>query len=191
MLPLDVGDTLLALARAAIGLRWGGDPGPSHDAGWLQQPGATFVTLAVAGALRGCVGTVEAYRPLSTDVTANAVAAAFRDGRFPPLRQDEFCAVRIEVSLLSPVEPLTCRSEAEACALLRPGVDGVLLACGARHATFLPQVWARLRDPVEFLGHLRVKAGLPARHWDEATTLSRYTVTSWHEPAPGPGAPRG
>ena len=112
MLPPDAGPMLLALARAAIGERWGGDPAPASDAGWLQQPGATFVTLAVAGALRGCVGTVEAYRPLSADVTANAVAAAFHDGRFPPLRHDEFDILAVEVSLLSALEPLPCRSAA-------------------------------------------------------------------------------
>ena len=192
MLPPDAGPTLLALARAAIGERWGGDPAPAGDAGWLQQPGATFVTLAVAGALRGCVGTVEPYRPLSADVTANAVAAAFHDGRFPPLRHDEFDILAVEVSLLSALEPLPCRSAAEACARLRPGVDGVVLACGRRRATFLPQVWARVQGPEEFLALLRVKAGLPATHWDEATTLRRYTVTAWHQPAPAAvGATRG
>lgn len=190
MLPPGAGDTLLALARAAIGERWGGAPAPHADAGWLHQPGATFVTLTMHGQLRGCVGTIVAHRSLGRDVAANAVAAAFHDHRFAPLRQDEFEALRIEVSLLSALEPLAFGDEAEALAQLRPGVDGVLLECGRRRGTFLPQMWERLRAPATFLAHLKVKAGLHASYWDDTITLSRYTVTSWHE-APEAGGTSG
>ncbi len=181
MLPPDAGDILLPLARAAIGERWGQAPAPYSDAGWLHQPGASFVTLKLHGDLRGCIGTIEPHRSLAQDVRANAIAAAFEDTRFGALSPDELDAVRIEVSVLSPLEPLHFESRDEALGLLRPGVDGVLLACGRRRATFLPQMWARFRDPQTFIAHLTIKAGLPAGYWDDTMTLSRYAVTSWHE----------
>ena len=186
MLPPEAGSTLWAIARAAIGERWGAAPAPHSDAAWLHRPGAAFVTLTVDRRLRGCVGTIEAYRPLFRDVAGNAVAAAFGDARFRQLRQDEFDALRIEVSLLSVLEPLAFRDEADALAQLRPGIDGVVLGCGRRRSTFLPQVWERLPDPASFLASLKVKAGLHAVYWDDTITLARYTVTSWREPeAPG------
>lgn len=179
--PPGGGETLLALARGAIGARWGAT-GPTADAAWLRRPGAAFVTLRHQGELRGCVGTIEARRPLADDVCANAVAAAFHDGRFRPLRCEEFDAARIEVSVLSAVEPLAFEGLEGALRALRPGLDGVLLEHGWHRATFLPQMWERFADPRRFLDQLLVKAGLPAGFWDDAVRLSRYTVASWHEP---------
>ena len=69
--------------------------------------GATFVTLTQRGQLRGCIGSLEAWRPLLADVQENACNAAFRDPRFEPLRADELPVTRVEVSLLTPAEPLT------------------------------------------------------------------------------------
>jgi AmmeMemoRadiSam system protein A len=181
---VDAGDTLIALARAAIGARWGAPQVP-HDAQWLQEPGASFVTVTLHGDLRGCIGTLEAYRPLREDVAANAVAAAFHDRRFRPLEFREFDRIRIEVSVLSAVEPLASASEEEALGLLRPGVDGVLFECAHGRGTFLPQMWERFRDPRVFLGHLKLKIGLRADYWDASARLSRYTVTAWHEREPG------
>jgi AmmeMemoRadiSam system protein A len=144
------------------------------------------VTLHRAGRLRGCVGSLTAYRPLRDDVHANARAAAFSDPRFPPLARDELDAVELEVSLLSAPEPLPVASEEEALALLRPGVDGVILEYrdpedGDRRGTFLPQVWEQLPDPRDFLAHLKDKAGLPPNFWHPGIRLWRYTVTNWEE----------
>ena len=155
--------------------------GVPDRADWLRTPGACFVTLTQDGTLRGCIGTVDAWRPLGLDVRANAVAAAVHDRRFPPLRPEELDRTRIEVSVLSPPEPIDCSDEADALATLRPGVDGVVLACGRRRATFLPQVWQRLPDPATFLTALRRKAGLPPDFWSDDVKLSRYTVTAWEE----------
>ena len=81
----ELGRDLLTLARGAIE----GRTPPTPAAGALAEPGATFVTLTRDGKLRGCIGSLEAWRPLAEDVRANARAAAFRDPRFPPLRPDE------------------------------------------------------------------------------------------------------
>jgi AmmeMemoRadiSam system protein A len=147
---------------------------PGHPA--LHSPGATFVTLRLGGELRGCVGTLAAERALGDDVRVHALAAAFRDSRFEPLRVEEFAELEIEVSLLEPAQPVAARTEAEAHQALRPGVDGVLLEWRGRSATFLPQVWEQLPLPAEFLNALKRKAGLAADFWHHDLRLSRYRV---------------
>jgi AmmeMemoRadiSam system protein B/AmmeMemoRadiSam system protein A len=175
------GKTLLEIARSEIAAGLGHEATRPTDAGWLLEPGASFVTLTRRGELRGCVGSLEAHRPLGTDVRENALAAAFRDPRFMPLSRAEFDDVRVEVSLLSPTETLAVASEADALAVLRPNVDGVVFEYGHHRSTFLPQVWEQLPDPAEFLAYLKRKAGLPMDFWAEQVRLSRYTVTKWKE----------
>ena len=166
-------------------------------AAWLDAPGASFVTLtsgrAPGGALRGCIGSLEARRPLRADVEANAVAAALHDPRFAPLTARELDDTVVEVSVLSAPAALPAADEAELLARLRPGVDGVVLSACGRRATFLPQVWEQLPDPADFLARLRRKAGLPADYWGRDVIVETYTVTAWQEAAPSvvPDGPRG
>ena len=210
--PADAGAILLPLARGAIAARLdpAGPTGPAApdaarrtgpeaaahspaetaaDAAWLDAPGASFVTLtsgrAPGGALRGCIGSLEARRPLREDVEANAVAAALHDPRFAPLTARELDETVVEVSVLSAPAALPVADEAELLARLRPGVDGVVLSACGRRATFLPQVWEQLPDPADFLAHLRRKAGLPAGHWERDLTIETYTVTAWQETEAG------
>ena len=147
----------------------------------LDAPGATFVTLTLDGELRGCIGSLEAHRPLKSDVRENAIAAAFRDPRFPPLTAAELPRVRVEVSLLSPPEPLGVSNEEELRHRLRPGVDGVIFRVGPRRATFLPQVWEQLPTPGLFMAHLKEKAGFPADYWSDDVRIERYGVHKWKE----------
>lgn len=196
-----LGRRLLRIARTAIAERLGRpapppadlDPSrPSAEAAMeatveaavesrLQAAGASFVTLTVADDLRGCIGTLEAWRPLADDVAANAQAAAFSDYRFSPVTARELPSLRVEVSVLGTAEPLAAASEAEAIARLVPGRDGLILATDGRRATFLPQVWETLPDPRDFLAHLKRKAGLPADRWPASLALWRYTVRKWKE----------
>ena len=200
-LPTDAGLILLPLARSAIAHRLGPTgQAPAvavKRAAWLEEPGASFVTLTSGrlpgGPLRGCIGTLEAHRPLREDVEANAVAAATRDPRFPPLSRAELEDTVVEVSVLSAPTALPVAGEAELLARLRPGVDGVILSDARHRATFLPQVWEQLPDPADFLARLRRKAGLPADYWGRDVVVETYTVTAWQEVAPGvvPDGPRG
>lgn len=178
---IDRGAVLLALARGAIGETLGEAVPAVETAGWLADPGATFVTLTRRGELRGCIGSLIAERALRDDVESNARAAAFRDPRFAPLTRGEYADIRVEISLLSPMEPITGIDERQLIETLRPGIDGVLLEYGARRGTFLPQVWEQLPEPHRFLAHLKQKAGLPADFWDDNLAISRYTVTKWRE----------
>lgn len=181
-MPEDRGPVLISLARAAIGGRLGLDVAPPARPDWLSEPGAAFVTLTRHGQLRGCIGSLESWRPLGQDVEANALAAAFGDPRFPPLAADEFAGTRVEVSILSAAEPVHFASEADAMGQLRPGIDGVILEWGRHRGTFLPQVWEQLPEPAQFMGHLKQKAGLPADFWADDVRLSRYTVEKFKEP---------
>lgn len=173
---------LLALAREAVAEALGLRRSTDCAEAWLLEPGACFVTLRHAGALRGCVGSVRPLRPLLDDVRANARAAALDDPRFQPLARRELGATSIEVSLLSPLEPLTAATEEALLALVRPGVDGLLLERDDCRATFLPQVWEQLPEPRMFLASLKAKAGLPPDWWADEVRAWRYTVTKWAEP---------
>ena len=184
MIPADAGTVLVPLARRAIAGELEAHerrPDPVDGPDWLREPGATFVTLTRGGRLRGCIGTLEAWRAVGEDVASNARSAAFRDPRFAPLEASELADLRVEVSLLSASEPFLVTDEADARARLRPGVDGVVLTAGRHRGTFLPQVWDELPDPADFLAHLKRKAGLAASYWGPDVRLERYTVEKWSE----------
>jgi AmmeMemoRadiSam system protein B/AmmeMemoRadiSam system protein A len=172
---------LLELARASIrhGLAHG-RPSPVDLAALPPAqcaPGAAFVTLRRPdGALRGCVGSLEALRPLALDVVENAYRAAFRDPRFGPVRAHELADLDIHLSLLSRPEPFPVRSEADLLAQLRPAIDGLVLEEGPRRATLLPDVWEQLPAPGDFLRQLKRKAGLPDDHWSATLRFQRYTT---------------
>ncbi len=177
----DLGRQLLAVARHAIAHELSQAMVAPETDGALRRPGATFVTLVCGEALRGCIGSLKATRSVGVDVRENALAAAFRDPRFLPLRADEFTRTSIEVSLLSPMQVASFASEAEFCERLVPGVDGVTLELDDRRATFLPQVWEMLPEPREFLAALKDKAGLPADFWSPRLNVSLYRVTKWKQ----------
>jgi AmmeMemoRadiSam system protein A len=176
-----LGRALLVRARNAIAAELGAPTRTEPDAPGLDAPGATFVTLTQDGHLRGCIGSLEAHRKLDDDVRANARAAAFGDPRFAPLRPAEFGRIQVEVSLLTPPEPMAFCDEADAVAQLRPEIDGVVLEWDGKRGTFLPQVWESLRDPQLFLNLLKQKAGLPSDFWAPDIRLHRYAVQKWKE----------
>ncbi len=160
---------LLQLAREQVGCVSQNQVPPPLDPGMYSEPlqgvGSSFVTLTKEGALRGCIGALEAYQPLVQDVCEHAVAAATSDYRFGPVRPDEVPLLRIEISRLTlPVElQYDCPSDLPR--LLRPGIDGVVFRDGFYRATFLPQVWEKLPEPEDFLDHLSLKMGAPPGAW--------------------------
>ena len=151
----------------------------------LHERRATFVTLNTHGELRGCIGTLEARRPLALDVAHNAQAAAFSDPRFSPLSMAEFPTLDIHISVLSPAEPVHHENEGDLIRQLRPGIDGLILEDGYRRGTFLPAVWESLSDPHDFLHHLKLKAGMSPNYWSEGIRVFRYTTESFGESVEG------
>lgn len=174
----DQQNTLLKLAKASIvnGLRTGKalQPELTDFPDSLRQKRASFVTLEHHGQLRGCIGMLEAVRPLVIDIAENAFSAAFRDPRFPPLRNSELAGLELHISILSPSEAIDFNSESDLLAQLHPNVDGLIMQEGLRRGTFLPSVWEQLPDPQDFLRHLKQKAGLPAEYWSNSLRVWRY-----------------
>ncbi|MFA5921052.1 MAG: AmmeMemoRadiSam system protein A [Methylococcaceae bacterium] len=164
----------------------------------LTEHRATFVTLQINHQLRGCIGMLEAIRPLAEDIAENAFLAAFRDPRFPPLADDEFGKLEIHLSILTPAEPVSFTSEQDLISQLQPGIDGLILEepeiydvankreqlppridglileKRRRRGTFLPSVWEQLPEPEQFLRHLKQKAGLAPDYWSENIKIYRY-----------------
>ena len=179
------GQLLLQIARTAISNVLGqalAQPEPAgQTADVLQASGASFVTLNQQGQLRGCIGSLQAHRPLLADIQANAIAAALHDPRFAPLTLAELDVTDVEVSVLSAMQPLNFDSEEHALAQLRPGVDGVVFEFGRYRSTFLPQVWEQLPNTRQFMAHLKHKAGLAPDFWAAEVRLQRYTVRKFKE----------
>jgi hypothetical protein len=154
---------LLGVARAAVLAHLQGKPPPEPGLfGALAEPRGAFVSLHVGGALRGCVGTLSPADGLARTVARMAVAAASQDPRFPPLTPADVPELSVEISALGPRRPLP-----EPLAV-RVGQDGLVVRKGWHRGTLLPRVavehgW----DAPEFLKHACLKAGLPARAWQE------------------------
>lgn len=175
---------LLNLAREAIKYHLQGKelplerpPTPS-----LLEKRGVFVTLIENGRLRGCIGTLEPISSIVSAVRENAVAAAFSDPRFYPLTEKELENVKIEISILSPLERIHSSSPEQLLSFLKPGVHGLYICKGPASATFLPQVWEELPNPSDFVSQLCVKAGLFANEWkNPGMEFYVYTVEKFSE----------
>ena len=148
----------------------------------LKEPRATFTTLRLRGELRGCSGTLEANHPLAKDVTRSAFQAAFRDHRFEPLAERELNDIRLQVSVLSPLESIQFTNEDDLLDRLNPGTDGLVIDADGHRATLLPQVWETLPDARKFLAALKAKAGLADDYWSERLEIQRYSTNTYSEP---------
>lgn len=133
----------------------------------LRKPRACFVTLRLRAdnGLRGCTGTLTAQRPLAQEVVLTTAQTALSDPRFPPVLAAELPAIQVEISVLTPSQPLVFDNPADLITRLTPGLDGVTLYVHGRRATFLPQVWDAYPDPKVFLSLLCQKMGLPPDAW--------------------------
>jgi AmmeMemoRadiSam system protein A len=148
----------------------------------LGEPGATFTTVRFEDELRGCCGTLEAVRPLAEDVAYSAFRAAFHDSRFEPVREHELGVIRLEVSVLSPLESLAFSEESELLELLTPGTDGLVIIASGNRATLLPKVWDMFPEPRLFIEALKAKCGLPKDYWSEHLEFQRYRTMTFSEP---------
>lgn len=172
------GPELVRFARAHLREALGGAKSTRPTGEWCAELAATFVTLRWKGGdLQGCIGTLEADRAIVDDVAYNAVAAGTRDPRMRPCVLADIDNLHVELSILSPLEPIG--SEAE----IRPGTDGIVLLHHGRRTTFLPVMWERLPTQDRFMSELRNKAGLP-RDFGGEVQLLRYTAAKFEDPAP-------
>lgn len=170
--------TLLRWARAAVA---GAAPRPAAEelTAGLRAPAAAFVTLTMAGQLRGCIGYLQHDRPLWENVLRAAQAAAREDPRFPPLQPEELPGVRISISVLD--RPVALPDVAQ----FDPQHHGIIVERGGRRGLLLPQV-ARERgwNAAQTLAAACQKAGLPPRSWAEpGTRLQVFAAREFSEPA--------
>ena len=170
--------TLLRIAREAI--RAGLDsvsycPPVPEDPDLASAAGA-FVTMHAAGSLRGCIGTLEGTRPLYQTVAEMARSAAFRDPRFPPLTEQEWVNVSIEISALTPLE------EIDDPQLVQVGRHGVVISQGGRSGVLLPQVAVQQGwDRETFLARTCDKAGLPSDAWRRGARIQVFEARVFGE----------
>ncbi len=175
---------LLALARVALAAATG-----RTDSRVLERAlracrdgdgrGAVFVTLTEAGALRGCVGSLDPNRSLREAVVGSAIGASLEDSRFPPVASGELPAIHVEISVLGPTSPLPDPRS------FRPGVDGVIVERSGRRALLLPEVATEFSlGTSAMLAAVCRKAGLPTDGWrDPRTTVRTFRTVRFGGPA--------
>jgi uncharacterized protein len=168
---LDERALLLRLAHDSIlsaleGREISFDPPTEH----LAQPRGVFTTLHLGGHLRGCVGYVLPTNSVYRAVAETARAAAFDDTRFYAVTKEEASALEIELSILSPPQPIV----AEAVEI---GRHGLLISMGGHRGLLLPQVPVEHHwDRQTFLEQTCRKAGLPIDAWQRGATVEAFTA---------------
>ncbi len=126
----------------------------------FREKCGAFVTLHIAGNLRGCIGNIVGVNPIPQTIVEMAKSSAFRDPRFPPLSKAEYGGIDIEISVLSPIETVHEISE------IVVGRDGLIVSSGFNSGLLLPQVPVEQGWDLEtFLTHTCYKAGLPGDSW--------------------------
>jgi AmmeMemoRadiSam system protein B/AmmeMemoRadiSam system protein A len=181
------------LRAAATGIRYALQNGKQPHTDLLTAPeplrtkAASFVTLHRNNRLRGCIGTVEATRPILLDVVDNAYRAAFKDPRFTPLQPDELRGISLSISVLSTPVEINYTDETDLLGQIRRHSDGLIIRNEMNRGVFLPQVWKDLENPTDFLARLKGKAGIegpldPNRdrtHSFSANSIGTVVLDAW------------
>ncbi|MDH5719899.1 MAG: AmmeMemoRadiSam system protein A [Spirochaetia bacterium] len=144
--------------------------------GVLSENRASFVTIRKEKKLCGCIGSIEARRPLVLDVVNNAYSAAFNDYRFSPVTMQDFNMLDFHISILGPLEEIIFNTEEELIRQVQPIIHGILIEAENKKATFLPSVWESLPDINDFLKELKKKAGLSENFDNLKLKVFRYIV---------------
>jgi len=168
---------LLQIAHESIfSFLLGRDISLSAPSPHLAEPRGVFTTLYSDRKLRGCVGFPAAVLPVYRAVMESARAAASEDPRFPPIRLEEARLIRISISVLSPLQPIS-PDEVEI------GRHGLVVSEGVQRGLLLPQVpvehgWSR----VTFLEQTCLKAGLPPDAWRSGAGIEAFTAEVFGDP---------
>ena len=169
---------LLCLAHEAIAAKLEGrEPDTSPPTEHLAELRGVFTTLHLHGKLRGCIGYVLPRQSLYEAVAETAQAAALQDPRFEPVSGSEAANLQIEISVLSPLTPISPDE-------VIVGMHGLLVTLGYRRGLLLPQVpveWGWDRET--FLDETCLKAGLPAHAWKHGATIEAFTAEIFGDPA--------
>ncbi|MBN2157823.1 MAG: AmmeMemoRadiSam system protein A [Spirochaetes bacterium] len=170
---------LLKLARNTIadslGIAYAG--GTEFQEPIFEEKCGAFVTLHMRGMLRGCIGYIQGVKSIPETIIDMAKASAFKDPRFPPLRKEEYQNIDIEISVLSPIEPVQNVSD------IKVGRDGLIISRGFNSGLLLPQVPVEQGWDLEtFLGNTCYKAGLPGIAWQQkGTKIEKFSAQVFGE----------
>ncbi|MBQ3641167.1 AmmeMemoRadiSam system protein B [bacterium] len=167
-------DLVVDLCKKSIKSRLNSEQFQIHIDSVFEEKGACFVTLKKDGRLRGCIGSLLAFRSLAIDLISRAQDAAFRDSRFNPVTKEEFDSLETDVSILSPSKEIIFKDEQDLLDQIVPYKDGIIIRDGQYQAVYLPSVWEELPDKVEFLNSLKVKAGLSPFHFSPSFKAFRF-----------------
>lgn len=141
----------------------------------LAEPRGAFTTLHLHGKLRGCIGYVFSNQSLYQTVAETARSAAFDDPRFKPVTLADAPELKIEISVLSALQPITPED-------VVVGKHGLVVMQGSRRGLLLPQVpleWGWDRE--KFLAQTCMKAGLPPDAWQHGAELQAFTAEVFGE----------
>ncbi len=185
----EEGNSLLNIARASISHKFNINKKDKNNKykdqlknKHLYEKRGVFVTLHKNKQLRGCIGTIEPVQSIIDGIKDNAINAAFKDPRFPPLRFDELVDTDIEISILTKPVTLEYTDYKDLLSKLKPSIHGVILKKDYTRATFLPQVWEQLPDTKDFLSQLCKKADLAPGEWKkENIEIMVYQVQCFNE----------
>ena len=148
---------------------------------FLNEQKACFVTLNLDGELRGCIGSLQAFRSLLDDLISNSYGAAFEDPRFYELTLKEFEKIEIEISILTTPKEVIYENIEDLKTKITPYKDGVILQRDGRRSTFLPQVWEQLSDFEDFFNHLCYKGNFEENCLESHPDVLIYQVNKIKE----------
>ena len=189
---LDEGKTVVALARSTLDayVGGGGIRIRTWTSGILSEPRGVFVTINRAedtpDRLRGCIGFPYPVKRLGDAVQEATIAAACEDPRFPPVRVEELPLLVVEVSILTPPEPLDSPRRQDVAGKVHVGKDGLIVTRSSASGLLLPQVATEFQLGAEdFLAQTCIKAGLAPDAWlDEKTRLQIFQAEIFGEKSP-------
>jgi AmmeMemoRadiSam system protein A len=179
-------DFLLKLTRRTLEAYLENKPLPKLDPGnispVMREKRGCFVTLEKDHRLRGCIGYLQPRKALANAVMENAVSAAVRDHRFPPVTRSELDSLSIEISVLTVPRLLVHKNPEDLLAKLIPERDGIIIKGAYHQSTYLPQVWKQLPKKEDFLSRLCLKGGAEADCWkNPATQIYCYQAQVYSE----------
>jgi len=186
MLSLEDGKILVNYARHCIETYFTGRPVNMPESDKFTQKRGVFVTLTETTTLRGCIGYTEPIFELHRAILEAARAAAFKDPRFPPIKEDEMQDITVEVSVLTKPELVEVEDTVYYIDKIKIGKHGLIIKKGVHSGLLLPQVFPEYdATPKQALEMTCQKAGLPNNVWkDKDTEVYTFSAQIFKEKEP-------
>jgi len=180
---------MIKFCRQVIQSHFSGEKVKSPKLKILNEERGIFVTLKKYPSKdqRGCIGYIEGIMPLKKALEDVSLSSAFRDPRFPPVRKSELDSLLVEISVLTPPEPIKVKDTQDYPQKIKIGTDGLIVKYGFRKGLLLPQVATEQKwGAKEFLSNACMKAGLTPDYWlDPQVKIYKFSAEVFAEIGPG------